>query len=401
MMVFVPHTTTKLPSSECSSRFDPLLPKRCAVTHGLAAQPLQELGARDAIGIAGAIMRARDPQRPTAAIVEHNNISQITGQVHRRREAPGSGADHDAVRSHALRALLQAQEAPKCWSECTRQPSIRTDTWDASSPPRHRDPRVRDLSVASARPGNMPGRWSGRALAGARARSLAFRSERHCTNRATVRYQKTLRGRGPEVCVYQKTLRGRGPEGRDEDKQNAARGSPPTHQATRILALGEEGRPKGRAEEHWLRAETEMAGVNTGGEAAPSGTPGTGAPTTTALPIRSREHICPACAGTGRLGRNRCKIMRRHPPPSTFPNRDLRDYSVARRHAESWTQQAGSLRLPPTRPLLISTSSEEQLKQCPRIAIPPAWWRAELLWPSRCDGDGTRTIDSDPRPEAL
>ena len=65
---------------------------------------------------------------------------------------------------------------------------------------------------------------------GTRARSLAFRSERHCTNSATVRYQKTLRGRGPE--------------GRDEDKQNAARGSPPTHQATRIFALGEEGSPR-------------------------------------------------------------------------------------------------------------------------------------------------------------
>jgi hypothetical protein len=60
------------------------------------------------------------------------------------------------------------------------------------------------------------------------------------------------------------------------------------------LRWEEEGRPEGRAEEHWFRAEAEVTGVNTG-EEAPPGTPGTG------------EHICPACEGTGRLGRKRCK----------------------------------------------------------------------------------------------
>jgi hypothetical protein len=56
----------------------------------------------------------------------------------------------------------------------------------------------------------------------------------------------------------------------------------------------EEGRPEGRAQEHWLRAESEVTGANTGGEAGP-GTPGAGV------------RVCPACEGTGRRGRGRCK----------------------------------------------------------------------------------------------
>jgi Protein of unknown function (DUF2934) len=54
-----------------------------------------------------------------------------------------------------------------------------------------------------------------------------------------------------------------------------------------------EGRPEGRAEEYWARAEAEVAGVH-GGEEAPPGTPG------------AHEHVCPACEGTGRRGRQRC-----------------------------------------------------------------------------------------------
>jgi hypothetical protein len=60
------------------------------------------------------------------------------------------------------------------------------------------------------------------------------------------------------------------------------------------LLWEQEGRPEGRADDHWLRAEAEVAGVNSGLE-APPGTPGAG------------EHICPACEGTGRLSRKRCK----------------------------------------------------------------------------------------------
>jgi hypothetical protein len=56
----------------------------------------------------------------------------------------------------------------------------------------------------------------------------------------------------------------------------------------------EEGRPEGRADEHWFRAEAELIGADTGEEAGP-GTPGAGV------------HICPACAGTGRRGRGRCR----------------------------------------------------------------------------------------------
>jgi hypothetical protein len=60
----------------------------------------------------------------------------------------------------------------------------------------------------------------------------------------------------------------------------------------RAYALWEQdGRPEGRADEYWLRAEAELAG--SGGEALP-GTPGAG------------EHVCPACKGTGRLGRKKC-----------------------------------------------------------------------------------------------
>jgi hypothetical protein len=56
----------------------------------------------------------------------------------------------------------------------------------------------------------------------------------------------------------------------------------------------EEGRPDGRAEEHWSRAEAEVFGAGSGGEAGP-GTSGAGV------------RVCPACGGTGRRGRGRCR----------------------------------------------------------------------------------------------
>ena len=55
----------------------------------------------------------------------------------------------------------------------------------------------------------------------------------------------------------------------------------------------QEGRPEGRAEDHWFRAEAEVAGLNSS-EEAPPGRAGAG------------EHICPACEGTGRLRRKPC-----------------------------------------------------------------------------------------------
>ena len=51
--------------------------------------------------------------------------------------------------------------------------------------------------------------------------------------------------------------------------------------------------PRGQADHYWFRAEAEVAGASSGDD-APPGTPGAG------------EHICPACQGTGRLGRKRC-----------------------------------------------------------------------------------------------
>ena len=56
----------------------------------------------------------------------------------------------------------------------------------------------------------------------------------------------------------------------------------------------QEGRPEGQAEHHWRQAEAEVAGVNPGDE-APPGTSG------------AREHVCPACEGTGRIGRKKCQ----------------------------------------------------------------------------------------------
>lgn len=56
----------------------------------------------------------------------------------------------------------------------------------------------------------------------------------------------------------------------------------------------EEGRPEGRADEHWHRAEAEVIGADPDEDAGP-GTSGVGV------------HVCPACEGTGRRGRGRCK----------------------------------------------------------------------------------------------
>lgn len=43
-----------------------------------------------------------------------------------------------------------------------------------------------------------------------------------------------------------------------------------------------------------LRAEAEVAGVDTGAEAPP------------VTPV-AHVHLCPACEGSGRVGRSRCK----------------------------------------------------------------------------------------------
>lgn len=56
----------------------------------------------------------------------------------------------------------------------------------------------------------------------------------------------------------------------------------------------QEGRPEGQAEEHWRRAEAEVAGLNPGDEASP-GTSG------------AREHVCPECQGSGLIGRKKCQ----------------------------------------------------------------------------------------------
>ena len=53
----------------------------------------------------------------------------------------------------------------------------------------------------------------------------------------------------------------------------------------------QEGRPQGRAHDHWLRAEAEVTGANSDGEVSPG----------------AGEHTCPACRGTGRRGRGRCQ----------------------------------------------------------------------------------------------
>jgi hypothetical protein len=58
--------------------------------------------------------------------------------------------------------------------------------------------------------------------------------------------------------------------------------NPDLHQIERraYLLWEQEGRPEGLADHHWSRAEAEVAGIHTGGERAPPGTPAAG------------EHIC-------------------------------------------------------------------------------------------------------------
>src|SRR3954468_7469400 len=80
----------------------------------------------------------------------------------------------------------------------------------------------------------------------------------------------------------------------------------------------QEGRPEGRHDEHWVRAEGELrdegsipeqASAGTAGaspdatqtqpgDEAPPGTPGTG------------ENTCPTCRGSGKVGENRCPDVR-------------------------------------------------------------------------------------------
>jgi hypothetical protein len=61
----------------------------------------------------------------------------------------------------------------------------------------------------------------------------------------------------------------------------------------RAYALWEqEGRPEGRADEYWRRAEAEVTGAGAG-----EGLPGTSG---------AGEHSCAACGRTGRVGRKKC-----------------------------------------------------------------------------------------------
>jgi Protein of unknown function (DUF2934) len=72
----------------------------------------------------------------------------------------------------------------------------------------------------------------------------------------------------------------------------------------------QEGRPERQTDEHWFRAQAEVAGFNLGGD-APPGTPGAG------------EHICPACEGTGRVGRKRCNECGGRGRIIDLPERDV------------------------------------------------------------------------------
>jgi hypothetical protein len=83
-------------------RFDPLLPEQRAVALGLPSQPFQELWTRDPIWVTRAIVRARDPQRPAAAVIDHEDVTEVAREIDRRRQATRPRSDHDAVRSHAL-----------------------------------------------------------------------------------------------------------------------------------------------------------------------------------------------------------------------------------------------------------------------------------------------------------
>ena len=119
----------------------------------------------------------------------------------------------------------------------------------AQGPP-VRDPRVPPLKpeICQAVGPHEPWRELGR------VRLLSGRSGT-ATKGATVRYPKN-----PTRVRHQKE------ETRTSKMQNAD-----LHQRIKLRAYllwEQEGRPEGRAEEHWLRAEAEVAGVNTGGEAS-------------------------------------------------------------------------------------------------------------------------------------
>jgi hypothetical protein len=64
----------------------------------------------------------------------------------------------------------------------------------------------------------------------------------------------------------------------------------------------QEGHPGGRAEEHWRRAEAELAGIRSS-EGAPPGTPGAGEQVCAASggSGRRRGRPCKTCGGTGRI----------------------------------------------------------------------------------------------------
>jgi Protein of unknown function (DUF2934) len=91
-----------------------------------------------------------------------------------------------------------------------------------------------------------------------------------------------------QLCVVRKSRVSAAPVTRTSKMENAD-----LQQRIKLRAYliwEQEGRPEGRAEEHWLRAEAEVAGISSA-DAGP-GTPGAG------------EQICPACEGTGRIGRH-------------------------------------------------------------------------------------------------
>ena len=183
--------------------------------------------------------------------------------------------------------------------------------------------------MASARPSKMPGCWSGRALAGLeRVHSLSGRS-----------------GTAPTVqlCVIRKPCAG---ADQKEETRTSKMQHADLHQRIKLRAYllwERKGSPRDERRSTGCALRRRWRVSTLAGRRRPPGRPAQ------ARLLRQRCRSDRASTSARRArgpGASVGTDVRYAAAPaalSTFPNRDLRDYSVARRHAESWTQQAGSL----------------------------------------------------------
>jgi len=83
-------------------RLDPPHPHRRPLARGLITGPREQFGPWDALGIARAVVRAGDPERAAAPVLDHHDPAQVAREIDRGGEAAGSRPDHDAVQRWSL-----------------------------------------------------------------------------------------------------------------------------------------------------------------------------------------------------------------------------------------------------------------------------------------------------------